>query len=127
MDNQVFTYFVHHSEGRVHQMTTDLLLLAIQNISMVLLVGHCLPIRRVAFQFLRLCHNLLVGVDISGSSGITDVVRALEVDLEVPDHLKGTFAEMPSVFKNTHVSRDDIGDHMKTYQGTKHPVFHHCS
>jgi hypothetical protein len=49
-------------EGRVHQMTTDLLLLAIQNISMALLVGHCPPIRRIAFQFLRLCHNLLVGV-----------------------------------------------------------------
>jgi hypothetical protein len=61
-------------KGRVHQMTTDLVLLAIQNISMVLLVGHCPPIRRIAFQFLRLCHNLLAGVDISGSSGITDVV-----------------------------------------------------
>ena len=36
-------------EGRVHQMTTDLLLLAIQNISMALLVGHCPPIRRIAF------------------------------------------------------------------------------
>ena len=35
--------------GKVHQMTTDLLLLAIQNISMALLVGHCLPMRRVAF------------------------------------------------------------------------------
>jgi hypothetical protein len=40
---------------------------------------------------------------------------ALEVDLQVPDDLKGTFAEMSPVFKNTHVSRDDIGDHMKTY------------
>ena len=40
---------------------------------------------------------------------------ALEVDIEVPEHLKGTFAEMSPVFKNTHVSRDDIGDHMKTY------------
>ena len=43
------------------------------------------------------------------------MVGALEVDLEVPDHLKGKFAEMPPVFKNTHVSRDDIEDHMKTY------------
>jgi hypothetical protein len=55
-------------------MPTDLVLLAIQNISMALLVGHCLPIRRIAFQLLRLCHNLLVGIDISGSSSITDVV-----------------------------------------------------
>ena len=40
---------------------------------------------------------------------------ALEVDMEVPDHLKWRLAEMSPVFKNTHVSRDDIGDHMKTY------------
>jgi hypothetical protein len=40
---------------------------------------------------------------------------ALEVDLHVPDHLKPTFAEMPPIFKNIDVSRDDIGDHMKTY------------
>ena len=39
----------------------------------------------------------------------------LEIDLEVPDHLKGKFAEMPPVFKNIDVSRDDIGDHMKAY------------
>jgi hypothetical protein len=43
------------------------------------------------------------------------MLGALEVDLEVPDHLKGKFAEMPPVFKNTPVFRDDIGDHMKTY------------
>jgi hypothetical protein len=42
-------------------MTTDLVLLAIQNIIMALLVGHCPPIRRIAFQLLRLCHNLLLG------------------------------------------------------------------
>ena len=40
---------------------------------------------------------------------------ALEVDLEAPGHLKGKIAEMPPVFKNTHVCRDDIGDHMQTY------------
>ena len=38
-----------------------------------------------------------------------------EVLPEVPEHLKGKFAEMPPVFKNIDVSRDDIGDHMKTY------------
>jgi hypothetical protein len=32
-----------------------------------------------------------------------------------PDHLKGKFAEVPPVFENTHVSREYIGDHMKTY------------
>jgi hypothetical protein len=30
-------------------------------------------------------------------------------------HISGKFAEMPPVFKNTHVSRNDIGDHMKAY------------
>jgi hypothetical protein len=32
-----------------------------------------------------------------------------EVLPEVPEHLKGKFAEMPPVFKNIDVSRDDIG------------------
>ena len=40
---------------------------------------------------------------------------ALEVDIKVPDHLNPTFAEMPPIFKNIEVTRDDIGDHMKTY------------
>ena len=40
---------------------------------------------------------------------------ALEVDLHVLDDLKSKFAEMPPVFKNIEVSRDDIGDHMKAY------------
>ena len=40
---------------------------------------------------------------------------ALEVDLHVPVDLKSKFAEMPLIFKNIEVSRDDIGDHMKTY------------
>ena len=39
----------------------------------------------------------------------------VECDLHVPDHLKPTFAECPPIFKNTLVSREDIGDHMKTY------------
>ena len=40
---------------------------------------------------------------------------ALEVDLHVLDDLKSKFAEMPPVFKNIDVFRDDIGDHMKAY------------
>ena len=39
----------------------------------------------------------------------------IEVDIKVPDHLNPTFAEMPTIYKNIEVSRDDIGDHMKTY------------
>ena len=44
---------------------------------------------------------------------------ALEVDLHVPEILKGKFAEMPPVFKNVDVSRDDIGDHMQAYAEEK--------
>jgi disulfide oxidoreductase YuzD len=44
---------------------------------------------------------------------------ALEVDLHVPDDLKSKFSEMPLVFKNIDVSRDDIGDHMKAYAEEK--------
>ena len=40
---------------------------------------------------------------------------ALEVDVHVPNDLKTKFAEMPPIFKNIEISRDDIGDHMKTY------------
>jgi hypothetical protein len=40
---------------------------------------------------------------------------ALEVDLHVPDNLKFKFAEMPPIFKNVEVSRDDIGDHIRQY------------
>ena len=40
---------------------------------------------------------------------------ALEVDIKVPGDLKSKFAEMALIFKNIEVSRDDIGDHMKTY------------
>jgi hypothetical protein len=40
---------------------------------------------------------------------------ALEVDIKVPGDLKSKFSEMAPIFKNIEVSRDDIGDHMKTY------------
>jgi hypothetical protein len=41
--------------------------------------------------------------------------RLLEVDIKVPDDLKSKFAEMPPIFKNIEVSRDDIRDHTKAY------------
>ena len=40
---------------------------------------------------------------------------ALEVYISVPDNLKSKFSQMSPIFKNIEVSRDDIGDHMKTY------------
>ena len=39
----------------------------------------------------------------------------VEVDIRVPDHLKEKFSEMCPIFKNTNISRDDIGDFMKAY------------
>ena len=39
----------------------------------------------------------------------------VEVDIRVPEHLKEKFSEMCPIFKNTNISRDDIGDFMKAY------------
>ena len=39
----------------------------------------------------------------------------VEVDIRVQDHLKEKFSEMCPIFKNTEISRDDIGDFMKAY------------
>lgn len=39
----------------------------------------------------------------------------VEVDIETPDHLKCYFAELPPIFKNTLVSRSDIGSFMRNY------------
>ena len=39
----------------------------------------------------------------------------VQCDLKVPEHLKAYFANFPPIFKNTVVSRNDIGDLMKEY------------
>ena len=39
----------------------------------------------------------------------------VQCDLEVPEHLKAYFVNFPPIFKNTVVSRNDIGDLMKEY------------
>ena len=49
---------------------------------------------------------------------------ALEVDIKVPDHLKQTFSEMPPIFKNTDISRDDLGDHMYQYAEERNIMSH---
>ena len=46
----------------------------------------------------------------------------VQCDIEVPEHLRDYFSNFPPIFKNTVVSRDDIGDLMKEYtekEGTK--------
>ena len=39
----------------------------------------------------------------------------VQCDLEVPEHMREEFANFPPIFKNTLVSRADIGDHMRQY------------
>ncbi|XP_031572492.1 uncharacterized protein LOC116306555 [Actinia tenebrosa] len=39
----------------------------------------------------------------------------VECDIFVPDHLKEKFSEMCPIFKNTEISREDIGDYMRGF------------
>ena len=39
----------------------------------------------------------------------------VQCDIEVPENLRANFANFPTIFKNTLVSKNDIGDLMKTY------------
>ena len=39
----------------------------------------------------------------------------VQSDIEVPEHLRDYFSNFPPIFKNTAVSRDDIGNLMKQY------------
>ena len=39
----------------------------------------------------------------------------VEVDIHVPPHLKEKFSEMCPIFKNTNISREDIGEYMQSY------------
>ena len=47
--------------------------------------------------------------------GIIDgrLFACVQCDIEVPEHLRDCFSNFPPVFKNTVVSRDDIGNLMK--------------
>jgi hypothetical protein len=42
----------------------------------------------------------------------------VEVDLEVPQHLREQFSEMPPIFRNAMLSREDIGAYMKEFAET---------
>ena len=52
---------------------------------------------------------------------ILDAVRheklfgCIECDIHVPVHLCEKFSEMWPIFKNTEISREDIGEFMKSY------------
>jgi hypothetical protein len=49
--------------------------------------------------------------------GITngDIFGLVQVDIHTPDQLKDMFYEMTPIFKNTVVSKDDVGEHMRAY------------
>ena len=44
-----------------------------------------------------------------------DIFGLIQVDIHTPDHLKEVFEEMTPIFKNSLVSLDDVGEHMKKY------------
>ena len=44
-----------------------------------------------------------------------EIFGLIEVDIHTPEHLKPTFSEMAPIFKNTNVSREDVGCHMKSF------------
>ena len=42
-----------------------------------------------------------------------DLFGLVQCDIHVPQHMKSYFAQFPPVFKNTNVSLEDVGPHMK--------------
>lgn len=61
----------------------------------------------------RLPRNLRKGHTDSCENG--SFFGLVQCDVEVPAHLREYFSEMPPIFKNCAVSREDIGDFMKDY------------
>ena len=53
--------------------------------------------------------------EILDSIRIGELFGAVLVDIEVPDELREYFSEMCPIFKNVHVTLDDIGTHMSEY------------
>ena len=47
----------------------------------------------------------------------------VKCDIEVPEHLRDYFPNFPPIFKNTVVSRDDIGNLMKQYAERENSMF----
>ena len=54
-------------------------------------------------------HQLLEGIEKGNLFGY------VQYDIEVSENLRANFANFPPMFKNTLVSKNDIGDSMKTY------------
>ena len=55
---------------------------------------------------------------------MTDILKDIKTDkifgcvkcsLHVPDELKSKFSEFPPIFKNTEITLNDVGEHMRAY------------
>ena len=51
------------------------------------------------------------------------IFGAVEVDINVPEELKGKFSEMTPIFKNTTVTENDIGEHMCAFLRERNEKF----
>ena len=60
-------------------------------------------------------HKTLTEAQILSAIRNESLFGVVECDIRVPDSLKPVFAEMPPIFKNTDISRDDIGEYMKAF------------
>ena len=45
----------------------------------------------------------------------------VECDIEVPANLKSKFHEMPPIFKNVNISRNDLSPHMQDFASKMEP------
>ena len=64
--------------------------------------------------------NFLYKRPLSGEQLVRQIIDGrlfgyVQCDIEMPEHLRDYFSNFPPIFKNTVVSRDDIGDLMKEY------------
>ncbi len=65
--------------------------------------------------------SALVGTKVINKDIIIDKIKSgdlfglVQCSIQVPDDLKEYFEDMPPIFKNVEISRNDIGEHMKDY------------
>ena len=88
------TEMCEYEWGRLHKTTTNV----------KLHIRKCFPYRRSLTE-----QQLLDGIKKRNLFGY------FQCDIEVPEDLRANLANFPPVFRNTLVSKDDIGDLMKTY------------
>ena len=61
------------------------------------------------------CHLHLTKDQILAAVKNEQLFGVIECDIQVPEDLKSKFSEMCPIFKNTEISREDIGEYMKTF------------